>query len=223
MSDMPTRSSPPGKQALSRAVSRRKGLALAAAGLLSLAAASLPRPAHAQSADAAKSFIGDFGGKLVGIVNSPESIDEKKKQVLPLLQQNVDVTGIGKFCLGRYWRNTTPDQQQKYLALFDHVLVNAITDKIGDYKGVHFTVNSATPSPGGQLVSALVARPGQPEVNMQLLVTESDGHPKVADMIGEGASLRLTQRQDYGSYLARNGGNVDTLISALQRQLDRHH
>lgn len=54
---------------------------------------------------------------------------------------------------------------------------------------------------------------------MQWIVNNS---PKVVDVIGEGASLRLTQRQDYSSYIARNGGNVDALISALKRQIAHH-
>ncbi|GAN55340.1 MlaC/ttg2D family ABC transporter substrate-binding protein [Tanticharoenia sakaeratensis] len=207
-----------------RSLTRRSGMACIAAALSALIAISLPfGSARAATEAEARNFIDSFGGKLVAIVNSDQSLDAKKQAVLPLLQQNVDVSLIGRFCLGRYWRNATPEQQQRYLDLFDHVLVNAITDKLGDYRGVHLTVTSAAPSGTGEMVNATLTRPGQPPAEMQLLVEDSSGAPKVADMIGEGASLRLTQRQDYASYLARNGGNVDTLIAALQRQLARHH
>jgi phospholipid transport system substrate-binding protein len=40
-------------------------------------------------------------------------------------------------------------------------------------------------------------------------------------VIAEGTSLRLTQRQDYASYLTRNNNNVDALINAMQQQTAR--
>ncbi|GBQ14222.1 MlaC/ttg2D family ABC transporter substrate-binding protein [Swaminathania salitolerans] len=198
-------------------LTRRTALGLAATALLSMTA--LSQPARAEDA---KGFVTHFGSALVDIINSNKSLTEKKQEVLPLLQQNVDIATIGKFCLGRYWRTATPEQQTHYLKLFHQVLVNAVTDKIGDYKGVSFRVTGTSSSPNGELVSAQIMRPGQPTADMQLLIAH-DGGMKIVDMIGEGTSLRLTQRQDYSSYLARNGGNVATLIKALERQLSHHH
>jgi phospholipid transport system substrate-binding protein len=37
-------------------------------------------------------------------------------------------------------------------------------------------------------------------------------------VIAEGTSMRLTQRDDYASFLARNNGDVEALIAALRRQ-----
>ncbi|WP_029605631.1 MlaC/ttg2D family ABC transporter substrate-binding protein [Kozakia baliensis] len=196
----------------------RRGFGLLAAAVFSLSVGVV----GTARADQASDFVKNFGGKLVNLINSDKSSEEKKKEALPLLQQNVDIPTIGKFCLGRYWRTASPDQQQRYLELFHHVLVNAVTDKLGDYRGVTFRVTGTASSPNGELVSAQIDRPGQPTTDIQLLISKDNG-PKVVDMIGEGASLRLTQRQDYGSYLARNGGNVETLNNALQRQLANRH
>jgi phospholipid transport system substrate-binding protein len=51
-------------------------------------------------------------------------------------------------------------------------------------------------------------------------VVRTDGAPKVLDVVAEGTSLRLTQRQDYASYLTRHGESIDALIAALKRQLN---
>ncbi|GAJ27928.1 ABC transporter substrate-binding protein [Acidomonas methanolica] len=201
---------------ISRVFARRVLLGLAAVATMAVSGA---RPALA---DEASDFVKSFGGQLVAIVNSDEPLEKKKQDVLPLLQKNLDIAEIGKFCLGRYWRAATPEQQKRYLSLFDHVLVNAITDRIGDYRGVTFIVTGTSHAPTGELVSAKIDRPGQPEADMQLLVVNNSGY-KVVDMIGEGASLRLTQRQDYSAYLQRHNGNVNTLNDALQRQIEHHH
>ena len=50
------------------------------------------------------------------------------------------MNGIAKFCLGRFWRTATPQQQQQFLDLFHRVLVLSIDLKMGEYKGVTFTI-----------------------------------------------------------------------------------
>ncbi|WP_281702034.1 phospholipid-binding protein MlaC [Acetobacter malorum] len=189
-------------------------LALICAGSLSVL------PAHA--AEGTRQFIESFGSKLVAIVNSQVSLSEKKARVLPLIQQDVDIDAIGRYCLGRYWKLATPEQQKQYLGLFHEVLVNAITDKLGDYRGVSFTIGAITKSGEDDAVEATLIRPQQPPASMQWIVGHTGGSPKVVDVVGEGASLRLTQRQDYSSYIARNGGNIDALLTALKRQIEHH-
>ncbi|MBF0875514.1 ABC transporter substrate-binding protein [Gluconobacter cerevisiae] len=184
------------------------------------AVVSLAVATGAAQASTATDFVNSFGGRLVQVVNSHESLDQKKKEVLPLLKENVDITGIGRYCLGKYWRTATQAQRDKYISLFDQVLVNTITDQIGSYQGVSFRVTSTAAIPEGERVNALIDRPGQPEVNMQLIIGGTP--PKVVDMYGEGASLRMNQRGDYSSYLARHNGDVDALNAALERQLSHH-
>lgn len=184
------------------------------------AVVSLAVATGAARASTATDFVNSFGGRLAGVINSGKSLDEKKKEVLPLLKENVDITGIGRYCLGKYWRTATPAQRDKYISLFDQVLVNTITDQIGNYKGVSFRITSSTTTPDGERVNALIDRPDQPEVNMQLVI--GGNPPKVVDMYGEGASLRMNQRGDYSSYLARHNGDVDVLIAALERQINNH-
>ncbi|GBQ25232.1 toluene transporter auxiliary component Ttg2D [Acetobacter estunensis NRIC 0472] len=187
------------------------------------AAALLPVAAFpALAAQPAAEFVRSLGNRLVAIVNSNLSPDEKKAHVLPILQSDVDVDAIGRYCLGRYWRMATPEQQTEYLSLFHQVLVNAITDKLGDYRGVSFTIGTTTPQGEDQAVAAVLHRPQQPDAAMQWIVSTQSGSPKIVDVIGEGASLRLTQRQDYSAYIQRNGGQVATLLAALKRQLAHH-
>ncbi|RFD18509.1 ABC transporter substrate-binding protein [Komagataeibacter melaceti] len=196
-----------------------------ALALLATCAAALPAaPAWAVDALAqSRSFVSMFGNKLVNIVNSDLPLEKKKQDILPLLNQYVDVDAIARFCLGRYWRIATPEQQTRYLKLFHDVLVNAITDKIGDYRGVTFVVGTSAPSGDDTAVSTVINRPGQPGADTQWIISTASGSPKVVDVVGEGASLRLTQRQDYGSFIARNGGNVDALLRALDKQIANHH
>ncbi len=200
-------------------------LALAAALPAAMAADAVLAPlglspiaaAHAQAGDAA--FLQSLGNRLTAIVNSSGSTAEKKAQVLPILTHDVDVDAIGRFCLGRFWRVATPAQQQQYLTLFHQVLVNSITGKLGDYRGVSISVGQATSENGDGLVPTVIDRPGQAPVNVQWKISNASGAPKVVDIVAEGVSLSINERDDYASYLAHHGNSVQALIDALNRQV----
>ena len=193
--------------------------ALVATPVLATLGLGLVPAAHAQTSSDTE-FVRTLSVKLTAVVNGPGSTADKKTQVLPLLSQDVDVDAIGRFCLGRFWRTASPEQQQRYLALFHQVLVNSITGHLGDYKGVAITVGSATPQGDGRTsVPTVITRPGQPNTNVQWIVSDSTGSPKVIDVMAEGVSLSINERDDYTSYLARHGNSVDALISALTRQV----
>ena len=176
-----------------------------------------PASAQAQATDTA--FVQSLGNRLTAIVNGSGSLADKKAAVLPMLSQDVDVDAIGRFCLGRFWRTATPAQQQRYLSLFHQVLTNSITGKLGDYRGVSIAVGEATTANGDGLVPTVITRPGQAPVNVQWKVSDSSGSPKVVDIIAEGVSLSINERDDYASYLAHHGNDVQALIDAMTRQV----
>ena len=197
-------------------LTRRHALALLGGGAATILAARLS-PVLAAQDDAA--FVRELGAKLIGIINNASPLAEKRRQILPLIDQYVDVSGIGRFALGRYWRTATPEQQQEFLHLFHQVLITSITDKLGDYKGVQMKVGSSqSHGAGRQLVNTVITRPSQPPLNVQWIVGQVNGAPKIEDVIGEGVSLGITERGDYTSYLQRNDNNVEALINALKRQ-----
>ena len=167
-------------------------------------------------------FIQNFGNHLVTIIDSPVSIPEKKQKLIPLVQQNVDFNAIGRYCLGRFWKVATAQQQARYLKLFHQFLMNAITDKLGDYRGVQFTIGKITQNGDNDFVETSITRLQQPPVNMQWVVSYTSGSPKIIDVIGEGASLRLTQRSDYSAFITHHGGNIDVLLNALQKKINEH-
>jgi len=198
---------------------RRTVLLLTVASFLP-AAARLIRPARAQPADGqASAFIKNLGDQLVAVVNGPESDHEKRAKLTTIIDGAVDVDGVARFCLGRFWRNASAEQQQRYTRLFHLVLVNNITAKLGEYRGVHFTMGRAQQRDDNAVVSTVVERPNNPPTNVDWIISNPGSDPKIIDVIAEGTSLRLTQRSDYASYLSHNNNSIDALINAMQQQV----
>ena len=197
---------------------RRSLLLLTATSLLPIA--GLARPVLAQAPDGrASAFVKTVGDKLVAVVNGNEGADQKRSQITAIINGAVDVDEVARFCLGRFWRNASPEQQQRYTALFHQVLVNNITTKLGDYKGVSFSMGRTRSQDDNTAVSTVLERPNRPPTNVDWIISNPGSNPKIIDVIAEGTSLRLTQRQDYASYLNRNNHNIDALINAMRQQV----
>ena len=178
-------------------------------------------PALAQGTGDATAFVLKLGSDLVAVINGPGTYEDKKKRLQPLVETAVDVEGIGRFSLGRFWRTATPAQQAEFSHLFHDVLMNNIFGKIGEFQGVTFTATNTTQREADTLVGTLIKRPNQQPNNVQWVVNPIGGRPKIIDVVAEGTSLRLTQRSDYAAYMARNNYNIDALIAAMKQQIAR--
>ncbi len=203
-------------------LTRRTLLTVAASTAAALAATTvLPRfidAALAQPAAGAAGLIQNTGNQLVAIVNSSASVAERRQRLQQVIDSTVDVEGIARFCLGRFWRQATPAQQQQYLALFHQVLMNSITGHLGEYRGVRFEMGRAQQRAEGSVVSTTVDRPNNPPTAVDWVVEDVGGSPKIVDVVAEGVSMRQTQRSDYAAFLTRNGSNVQALIEAMRQQ-----
>jgi phospholipid transport system substrate-binding protein len=180
------------------------------------------RLASAQSVDRATAFVRQTADRLVSIVNGATTPGDKRRAIAQIIDEAVDVNGIAQFCLGRFWRAASADQQRRYMAVFHDVLVTNVSVKLGDYRGVRVTVQRGRPQDDQAYVTTLVERPNNPPTNIDWVVEQITGSPKIVDMIAEGTSLRLTQRQDYAAFLSRNNSNLDALISAMRQQTERN-
>jgi phospholipid transport system substrate-binding protein len=168
--------------------------------------------------NAAAAFIQVTANQLLTAMKSAGDATTRKQVLQQIVDRSVDVEGIGRFCLGRFWRIATPAQQQDYLSLFHRSLVNSITTRLGDYQDVTLTVGRSTPLNGDTAVASVINAAGKPPAQVQWVVSNESGSLKVIDVLAEGTSLRQTQRSDYTSFLDGHGGNVQTLIDALKRQ-----
>jgi phospholipid transport system substrate-binding protein len=189
---------------------------------LATAGLTISQGAYAQ-ADRASAFVKSVGDKLVAVVNGPGSSEQKRQALTQIIDSAVDVDGVARFCLGRFWRQASPQQQARYTTIFRQVLVTNITSKLGEYQGVSFTMGRATPDGDNAKVDTVVNRPNSPPTNVQWVIADPTGDPKIVDVVAEGTSLRLTQRSDYASYLSHNNNNIDALISAMQQQVAQTH
>lgn len=183
----------------------------------------LTRPVRAQMpGDRAAAFVKATGDRILAAMRSPGSVDDRRRVLGPVIDKAIDVDGIAKFCLGRFWRTATPDQQKRYTDLFHQVLIRNITSRLGEYQEVKLTIGRSQQRDENDVVSSVIERPNNPPTTVEWVVANAASDPKVIDVIAENTSLRQTQRNDYAAYLTRNDSDVDALIKAMRAQMDQN-
>lgn len=205
-------------------LNRRKSISLIAAlpAVFLLPAVLSLRARAAPASERAAAFVKAAGDKLVAAINSAGSLKQRRQLVGGIIDANVDVNGVARFCLGRFWHTATPAQRQQYLKLFRDMLVRNISSKLGEYRGMTFTLGTTQDRDDGEVVSTVVKRPNKPATNIQWVVENAAADPKIVDVIAEGTSLRITQRDDYASFLSQHGETVDSLLDGLRKQVSQN-
>jgi phospholipid transport system substrate-binding protein len=177
--------------------------------------------ARADDLSDAKAMIQSTGNAMIALINSSASPAQKQAGFQQLVFANVDVDGVGRFVLGRFWRVATPQQQQDYIQTFRQLLVYAVSAQTSTFQGASFAMGTASRQPVGIVVNTLVTVPGKPQATVQWVVATVDGRPKIIDILAEGTSLRLTERNDYAGVISQHGGDIQPLIDAMRNQLAR--
>lgn len=200
--------------------SPRRLLTAAVFACVMISAPWLPEhQAWGQSGPQAVALVTTASEKLAMIVNTKDPDGIKRRELQQVIDATVDVQDIAQFCLGRFWKAATPDERQQYLARFHELLVTEIAGHLGDYQGVNVQVGPVEPSSGIQIVTTTVRRPNTPPTQMEWVVSETTGGPKIIDLQASGTSMRLTHSADFMAYLAHHHYDVHELIEALNHRV----
>ncbi len=192
------------------------------ATIVVVAVAGLRQARAAVDDNRAVAFVKSVGDRLVAVVNGPGDEQAKRAALATIINASVDMDGVAQFCLGRFWPRASADERRQYVDAFHAMLVNSIAGALGNYQGVSISVGQAQHRDGAEVVATTIQRPNNKPSPVEWLVADVGGSPKIQDMITEGVSLRLTERNDYAAFLAGNGNNVRNLIDSMRKKSAAH-
>ena len=173
------------------------------------------------AADGATDFIRHMGDRAVATVNAQNLSDAARaKRFGSIFRDAFAVPVIGRFVLGQYWRRASDAERKEYLRVFSDYVVQTYTDRFSGAVGVKFSVGQErSVGDGDNLVSSQIIRPGgQQPVNVQWRVKRLPTGYKVVDVIVDGVSMLISQRDEFASIINQNGGKVAGLIQALKQK-----
>ena len=196
-------------------------LGLVARGFaLLLAVAVLAAPAPSRAADDPAGFISDLGQRTVQVLAAKVSESEREAQFRAIFDEGFDVPAISRFVLGNYWRIATEEQRRTFITLFGAYVVHAYAVRFNEYSGQQLKVTSArAEGDDSALVQSLIAQPsGAPPLRVDWRVGKTEKGFKINDVVVEGVSMAVTQRQEFSAVIQRNGGEIDALLKLLRQK-----
>ena len=180
-------------------------------------------PASADATDPASRFIADLGTRAIGILSDKSlATDDRRQQFHVIFVNHFDVPSIGKFVLGRYGRSATPEQLSAYQEVFQDYVVSTYNTRLTSYAGQTLDVISSTAGEDGRtIVKSQINQPaaGTTPIQVDWVLTGTEGSYKIIDVVIGGVSMALTQRSEFGSVIQSGGGTVDALITRLRDQV----
>ncbi len=187
------------------------------AGLLVVAALLIPaaRPAVAGGVEA---FIHDTAERVFASYSGSATDAQRARVFRELLTGSFELKTIARFALGRYWRVASSDQRKEYRRLFEDFLVLAYANRFRDLSGVKLRVTSVkTINERDRLVLSEVASGGgRPPVRIGWRVRTTKHGLRIVDVIVDGISMGVTQRDQFAAAIRSAGGKVDGLLAMLR-------
>ena len=176
-------------------------------------------PAAADSLSPAQ-FIQSLGEETIrAITRTDVPEDARLTEFERLFRKGFDVNTISRFVLGRHWRGASPEQREEYQTLFADFIVTTYASRFKLYSGETLDVNGERKAnERDTIVSSEIVVPGSSPIRIDWRVrTRSDAH-KIIDVVVEGVSMAITQRDEFASVIRRGGGNIEALISQLREK-----
>lgn len=176
------------------------------------------RPASATPSPEAGTFIVTLADRAIaGLTDKNASRVDRESRFRTLLTDGFDVPHIARFVLGRYWRVASEAERAEYLQLFEDFIVHSYSQRFGEYAGENLKVMHARATPDGEaLVVTDLQRPSGPPVKVEWRLRRDGPTFKITDVMVEGVSMSITQRDDFSATIQRSGGRVDALLGVLR-------
>jgi phospholipid transport system substrate-binding protein len=144
--------------------------------------------------------------KIYGLVN---------QIVLP----HFDFTLMSRWVLGKYWRQATPEQRQRFTEEFRTLLVRSYAGALLEYADEELIFSPASDIPPDAkevTVHSEVQPKGEDPVAINYSLRMKDGEWKVYDVIVNGVSLVINYRSTFANQIRNEG--IDAMIRDLHER-----
>ena len=179
-----------------------------ARGLATLAVALCLLPALCLGGAPTEQIRGTID-RVIGILKDPalaakgkteERRDLLRKEIAPVF----DFGEMAKRSLGPNWRDRTPEERDRFVALFRELLENSYLGKIESYQGEEIRYgNETVDGPYAQVKTVVVTTRGQ-EIPVDYRMFSDGERYRIYDVVIEGISLVNNYRSQFNSMLQKS-------------------
>jgi phospholipid transport system substrate-binding protein len=180
-----------------------------------------PIDSYANNSNNPKEFIEGISNNVVKIITSKKSDEAKQNDLISMFKKNVDTDFMGRFAMGKFFRQATPEQQKKFLSLYRDYVIYLYIPRFKQYSGESIDVTQVIRDSDDLFTvksSLKTDKSSTGSVSVDYKVKKNGVSFKIIDIIGEGISLITTQRSDFATPLQEQG--IDNFITRLAAKVE---
>jgi phospholipid transport system substrate-binding protein len=148
------------------------------------------------------------------------ALDERYRELVPLIAATHDLPYIAEFALRRQWPALSPADRERFIAAFTRLSVTTYASRFKNVTARTFAIAGSSPPAGVRAqVTAAITRAEGADVSLEYSLHESGGGWKIINIIADGVSDLALKRAEYQRILAN--GTIDDLIAELDSQTAR--
>ena len=154
--------------------------------------------------------------------NQRQTLEQDPSLIYELVKDIVlphfDFQTMSRWVLGRYWRQATPEQQQRFVEEFRTLLVNTYAKSLLEYSNekIQFPPMHAGAESDDVTVPTEIVPTSGPPISINYSMHPTDEGWKVYDVTVDGVSLVTNYRGTFASQIRKQG--LDTLIQKLSER-----
>lgn len=176
------------------------------------------RHGSAQSAEAGQFLVRIVDNaitRLTGDLSPPQRVQELHR----LLKEHFDLPALGRFALGRYWRNASDRDRADFIVLFEELIVRTSEAGLDDFTGDALSLTETRDADGEFIVrSALTVRDGK-TVQIDWRLDNDLARLRIQDIVVEGISIRVMLRDYFAAAIQERGGTPTRFLSTMHEMV----
>ncbi len=185
-------------------------------------------PVHAdQHLAASTEFVQDLADRAIDTLTADgQTAETRRVQFRDLFREGFAIKGIARYVLGSSWSSMSNSDRTEYLTLFEDVIVTTWADRFFDFSGRKFTVENAVDASSANMseqfaiIRSVLFTDPQTPIHIDWRVASRGDLFKITDVVVEGVSMANTQRDEFSSVIANNGGEISALLDILRNKRD---
>lgn len=195
---------------------QRRTVIVALAALLFVAPTGSVPPAS--GAENARQFLQELSDAAIAILAKESLTAEQREQKLgELFDRGFHLPTVSRFVLGRHWRAASQDQRATYQQVFRDFIVKSYSKRFSSFTSEKLKItDSRSEGDNDTFVFSLLERPGGVSTRVSWRIRRYADDFKIIDVIVEGISMLITQRDEFNSVIRNSGGELEGLITLLQ-------
>lgn len=174
----------------------------------------------------AERFVAGLGDLTAEIAEAEKNGTEaqRREKVYAFIDKVVDVPAIARFTMGRYWRKADARQRSEFTNLFRNYIALSLAGRITHLAGASFDIRKVLPVKASKARDVLVIcrlelRQGR-SLDIVWRVRKTKTGPRLVDVIVDGISMSVVQREEFASVLNAGDGVIDTFLAELRTKTE---